>query len=100
MAARPGGYRDWPNVGEWLVQAASAVDVGELGRELEGQSAGSWARAGYLLSRGGAAPAAAALMQRAPKGSGPYYLGDRDTPGRYSATFDVIDSTGLEVTSA
>jgi len=100
MAARPGGYRDWPNVGEWLVQAASAVDADELARELEGQSAGSWARAGYLLSRGGAAPAAASLMQRAPHGAGPFYLGDRDTPGRYSAAFDVIDSTGLEVTSA
>jgi len=100
MAARPGGYRDWPNVGEWLVQAASAVSVDELLRELEGQSAGSWARAGYLLSRGGAALSAAALMQRAPKGAGPYYLGSRDIPGRYSAAFDVIDSTGLEVTSA
>lgn len=100
MAVRPGGYRDWPNVGEWLVQAASAVDVDELVREIEGQSAGSWARAGYLLSRGGATSSASALMQRAPQGAGPYYLGDRDTPGRYDATFDVIDSTGLEVTSA
>ncbi len=100
MAARPGGYRDWPNVGEWLVQAVSAVDVGQLVREIEGQSAGTWARAGYLLSRGGATLSAHALMERAPQGAGPHYLGDRDVPGRYNPAFDVIDSTGLEVTSA
>lgn len=100
MASRPAGYHDWPNVGEWLVQAAAAVEVDELTAELDGQSAASWARAAYLLARGGADSSARTLMRHAPKGAGPHYLGDRGTPGRYHATYDVIDSTGFEVTSA
>jgi hypothetical protein len=97
MATRPSGYHDWPNVGEWLRQAASTVRVDELARELEGRSAGSWARAAYLLESGDAREAAHALDAQAPSGSGPYYLGDRSRPGRHNRTYDVIDSTGIEV---
>ncbi len=100
MASRPAGYHDWPNVGEWLVQAASAVEVDELMAELVRQSAGSWARAAYLLARGEADSSARALMRHAPKGVGPHYLGDRRVPGRHHAVYDVVDSTGFEVSSA
>ncbi len=99
MAARPSGFHDWPNVGEWLAGAAAAIDVDELAAELEGHSAGSWRRAAYLLSRGGAEVKASRLMDGAPPGSGPYYLGDRAAPGCYDRDFDVIDSVGLEVTT-
>lgn len=100
MASRPTSFRDWPNVGEWLQHAVSTVDVNEIAGELAGRSAGSWARAAYLLDRGGAAAAATALLGQGPKGTGPHYLGDRGTPGRYHAAYDVIDSTGFEITSA
>ena len=99
MASRPAAYHDWSNVGEWLPQATSAVTPGELAEELKDQSAGSWARAAYMLERGGATDSAAALMARAPKGTGPHYLGDRSRPGHYDARYEVVDSTGLEVTS-
>lgn len=97
MATKPSGYHDWPNVGEWLRQAASAVRVAELARELDGRSAGSWARAAYLLKLGGAAEAARVLSAQAPAGSGPYYLGDRSRSGRHDRVYDVIDSTSIEV---
>lgn len=97
MGSRPSGYHDWPNVGEWLPQAVSAVALEDLRRELEGRSSGAWARAAYLLDRGGAPAAAAALFKSAPEGRGPYYLGDRSLPGRHVSTYDVIDSVGLEV---
>jgi len=97
MATRPASYHDWPNVGEWIAQVAPAIDAAELIRELEGHSAGSWRRAAYLLAKGGASISAATLMAHAPQGSGPYYLGDRNVPGRYDRKFDVIDTTGMEV---
>ena len=97
MASRPSAYRDWPNVGEWLSQAAAEIEVDDLLRELDGRSAGAWARAEYLLDSGGAAGSAAALELRAPKGSGPYYLGDRSRPGRYDGRYDVMDSSGMQV---
>jgi len=97
MASRPSGYHDWPNVGEWLSQAASTLALEDLRRELEGRSSGAWARAAYLLDRGGAPDAAAALLEAAPEGRGPYYLGNRSLPGRHCSTYDVIDSVGLEV---
>ncbi|MBI5232146.1 MAG: type IV toxin-antitoxin system AbiEi family antitoxin domain-containing protein [Coriobacteriales bacterium] len=100
MATRPASYHDWPNVGEWLRQAVAEIRPGELALELAGRSAGSWARAAYLLDRGGAAQNARVLAARAPAASGPFYLGDRESPGRYDRTYDVIDSTGLEVGDA
>ena len=38
MAARPSGYHDWPNVGEWLAQAAGSVRVPDLALELAGRA--------------------------------------------------------------
>lgn len=97
MATRPSGYHDWPNVGEWLKQAVSSARIDNLSHELDRRSAGSWARAAYLLDSGGAIEVAHELKARAPAGSGPYYLGDRSRPGRHSRDYDVIDSTGIEV---
>jgi len=101
MATRPSGYRDWPNVGEWLIQAVAQMEVDGLKQELTGRHRGAWARAAYLVDRGGAPEAAHRLLSAAPPGSGPYYLGDRQGKGgRYSRDFDVIDSIGLEIEGA
>jgi len=100
MATRPAQYRDWPNVGEWLSRAAAATAVDELCMELHGRARSAWARAAYLADLGGQAELAREILARAPSGSGPYYLGPRDRPGRHARTFDVIDSTGMEVRSA
>jgi hypothetical protein len=97
MAAKPALYRDWPNAGEWLEMAVSAVEVGPLGEELSGRSRAGWARASYLLDLGGRPDLAARLFEDAPSGCGPYYLGPRDRAGRHSGVFDVVDSTCLEV---
>lgn len=97
MAARPAGYRDWPNAGEWIPQAASGVSVSDLALELAGRARSAWARTAYLLDRGGAAPTARELLSRAPRGTGPYYLGRRSAGGLYDSAYDVVDSTGMEV---
>jgi len=97
MAARPSLYRDWPNTGEWFGTAAAAADGDLLCSELEGRSRASWARAAYLLDSGGRVELAASLLEDAPPGTGPYYLGPRNRAGRHSGAFDVIDSTGLEI---
>lgn len=97
IAARPSLYRDWPNTGEWLGMAVAAAEADLLGNELEGRSRAAWARAAYLVDLGGKADLATALLEDAPRGKGPYYLGPRARAGRHSKAFDVIDSTGLEV---
>lgn len=97
MTSKPGGYRDWPNVGEWIVQAAADVSVGVLMGELQGQARSAWARAAYLLEEGKRPDLAADLLEAAPPGSGPYYLGAREAPGRYNSTYGVVDSTGMSV---
>lgn len=97
MAARPSLYRDWPNAGEWLGMAAAVVGVDALRDELKGRSRSAWARAAYLLDLGGRSDLATQVLEDAPGGHGPYYLGPRHRSGRHSKAFDVVDSTGLEV---
>jgi hypothetical protein len=97
MGTRPSGYRDWPNAGEWLAQAAANVTIDDLEGELSGRPRSAWARTAYLLDRGGVPISARELFAAAPRGGGPYYLGARRRAGRYAKAFDVIDSTGLEV---
>lgn len=99
MAARPSGYRDWPNVGEWIAQAARGVTSESIGKELQGRSRAAWARAAYLVGRGGCHDTGAQLLALAPPGAGPYHLGDRRVSGRYDKRYDVVDSTGIEVVS-
>lgn len=97
MGTRPSGYRDWPNAGEWIAQAAAGAINEDVAHELHGRARSAWARTAYLLDRGGAPARARELLSRAPHGSGPYYLGERRREGSYAKAFDVIDSTGLEV---
>ena len=97
MAARPAAYHDWPNVGEWLGAAAADASEDSLKSELAERPRSAWARAAYLLARGGRRDAAEALIVAAPPGRGPYYLGDRSRPGNRDPVFDVVDSTGFEV---
>jgi hypothetical protein len=97
MATRPALYGDWPNVGDWLHSAALAAGVDELRGELAGRPRSAWARAAYLVARGGREDVARALLAAAPQGRGPYYLGDRSRSGRYDAGYDVSDSTGFEL---
>ncbi len=97
MASRPALYGDWPNVGDWLRSATVETRADQLVAELAGRPRSTWARAAYLVARGGREDVAQALLATAPQGRGPYYLGDRSRSGRYDAGYDVIDSTGLEL---
>ena len=98
MCARPSSYHDWPNVGEWLPDAAKDIDVDDLVCELADSPRSAWARAAYLMALAGADEAAARLMRDATEGKGPYYLGDRNRSGTYSSEHDVVDTTGLTAT--
>ncbi|MEI7813839.1 MAG: type IV toxin-antitoxin system AbiEi family antitoxin [Coriobacteriia bacterium] len=97
MASKPGGYWDWPNVGEWIVQAARVNTLEAIVEELSGHPRAAWARAAYLLDKGAESGDAVRLMELAPSGVGPFYLGRRSVSGRYDGRFNVVDSTGLEV---
>jgi len=98
MAVRPNGYRDWPNVGDWIADAAAQVTVGDLRIELEGRPRSAWARTAYLLHRGRATQTAREVFAIAPSGHGPYYLGPRRDGGRCEPSFEVIHSTHIEAT--
>lgn len=97
LASRPGGYHDWPNVGEWLGQAAGYVTISDLVLELTGAPRSAWARLAYMLEVGGRADEARDLLSAAPAGRGPYYLGQRKAGGSYSRAYDVVDNVGLGV---
>jgi hypothetical protein len=97
MAAMPATFADWPNVGEWLPTAVRDVAVDDLGTELRGRPRSAWARAAYLLDLGGREDFADGLLEMAPAGAGPYYLGGRGRSARYDSKYDVVDSTGMEL---
>ncbi len=91
LGARTDRYRDWPNVSDWLADAARRVPTGPLLLEPDGQPRSAWARTSYLLSLGGRDDVADELFGSAPVGSGPSHLGPRNMPSKYSARFEVID---------
>ena len=91
MGARPDRFRDWPNVSEWLMDAAQRSSVEALRSELAERSRSAWARTSYLLLRGGAVKAADELIALAPDGKGPFHLGPRERPSKYDRRFDVVD---------
>lgn len=91
MGARAEKFRDWPNVSEWLADAAQRVSTAALQEELAGQPRSGWARTSYLLSRGGRDEMADELLSAAPAGRGPFHLGPRDMPSKYSSRFEVVD---------
>jgi len=96
MSHRPASYRDWPNVTEWLSQAASKATKADLRAELADEPRSTWMRLSYLLDRGGHEDLAHRLETAAPAGQGPYYLGSRDRRGRHNGRYDVIDSVLLK----
>jgi hypothetical protein len=111
MACKPGGYRDWPNVGLWLADAGSQIADG-AGRALTGEASdnaargvtgvlellgnapvAAWARAAYLLRAAHEPDVARALLEAAPgRPSGPVYLGPRNQAKTYDAATGVYDA--------
>lgn len=91
MSHRPASYRDWPNVTEWLSQAAGKTTEADLRVELSEEPRSTWMRLAYLLDRGCQGDLARRLKRAAPSGHGPYYLGSRDRRGRHESRYDVID---------
>lgn len=96
MSHRPASYRDWPNVTEWLSQAADRATESDIRVELAGEPRSTWMRLAYLLDRGGQEDLAQRLETTAPPGQGPYYLGSRGRRGRHEGRYDVIDSVLVE----
>lgn len=107
MASKPGGYRDWPNVGLWLADAGTQITNGPEGDAsglaasgvtgvielLEEAPIAAWARAAYLLRVGHQPDAARALLAAAPgRPSGPVYLGPRSEAKTYDASTGVYDA--------
>lgn len=92
MSHRPASYRDWPNVADWLSQAASTTSEAELRTELAEEPRSTWMRLAYLLDRGGQEALAHRLKTKSPRGQGPYYLGPRGQRGNHQGLYDVIDS--------
>jgi hypothetical protein len=92
MAHRPSSYRDWPNVSDWLAEAAARISEADLRLELVDEPRSTWVRLAYLLDRGAQVGVAQAIKRDSPDGRGPYYLGPRDKRGRYDNHYDVIDS--------
>ena len=99
MSHRPASYHDWPNVGDWITEAAKEVSEDDLRAELAGKPRSTWMRLTYLLDRGGESDLASALKSDAPPGNGPYYLGRRGHRGRYNSQFDIIDSALIDFQS-
>ncbi len=92
MAVRPDGYGDWRNVAQWLPRAVGQASAAEVASFLDGASRAGWRRAGYLFARGGRSDIGIELIEHAPPGRGPVYLGPRDRPGRFDVRSEVIDS--------
>ena len=92
MSHRPARYRDWPNVADWLNQAAAKAPEGELRAELGDEPRSTWMRLAYLVDRGDQQELAQRIAATAPPGNGPYYLGPRQRRGHHDTRFDVIDS--------
>ena len=108
MAVKPGGYRDWPNVGLWLAQACATVvadrdhgpgttdrasGVEGMIELLQGRAVAAWARSAYLLRVGDQPAAAVALLAAVPgRPTGPVYLGPRGGVAVYDAPTGVYDA--------
>lgn len=93
IAIRPGWFRDWPGLAEWLAAASGGTDESLMIELLQGRPASAWARAEYLLASGGNAAAAEQLGRHRPAGSGPHYLGPRrEGRGVHDRNTDVIDT--------
>lgn len=93
MGARPSAFRAWPNVMEWLPEAAQRVSRDLLLRELAGRNIPTLVRTGYMLELGGRTDLGNRIKEKVePQVKGPVYLGSRNAPGKYSKRWDVRDS--------
>ncbi|PZS11764.1 MAG: hypothetical protein DLM55_00835 [Acidimicrobiales bacterium] len=92
ISIRPDGFGDWPGLGEWLRDVAARVETRQMIEALAGRAPASWARASYLLHKGGAVDAACSIAEQSPTGSGPFYLGPRRAGGHYDRSTDVVDT--------
>lgn len=92
MALRPDSFKDWPNVGEWLPRATSQLDPARLIERLAVAPRSAWQRAGYLMAMGSSEAIGLLILDAAPPGRGPTYLGPRHVPGKSDQRFDLIDS--------
>ena len=109
MAAKPTGYKDWPNVRQWLTRAAAQAHVMEadepttnetafpgptgapMRKLLEDMPAATWARAAYLLHAGLQPERAESLLAAGPgRPSGPVYLGPRSPRGHGDRVYDAM----------
>lgn len=92
IGARPTSFGDWPNLDYWFGRAAQHGDYEAILSELAHRSRAAWMRTGYLLERSGNDRLAGRILDAAPPGSGPFYLGARQRPGSYSSKWQVMDS--------
>lgn len=92
IGARPTSFGDWPNLDSWFVSATWRGAAEAIVSELAPRSRAAWMRTGYLLEWAGNHDLADRIRDAAPAGSGPFYLGARDRPGRYSSKWQVMDS--------
>jgi len=92
IGARPNSFGDWPNLDSWFASAARKADPNAILSELAHRSRAAWMRTGYLLEWAGNHDLANRIRNAAAVGSGPFYLGARDRPGRYSSKWQVMDS--------
>ena len=73
-------------------RAVSQVDAESVARSLEGGPRAAWQRASYLLAMGGEEAAGFEVIEHAPIGRGPAYLGPRQRKGTFDRRFEVVDS--------
>ena len=78
MSVHPSRF-PWSDIAEWLWELCDVVDSDLVADELLRHSSAAWARAAYLLHRGGHTDAAQMLVGKGPDLSpnGPHYFGRR-----------------------
>ncbi|HEX9246309.1 MAG TPA: type IV toxin-antitoxin system AbiEi family antitoxin [bacterium] len=93
MAKHPMAYKAWPNVMDWLPDAARQVSAELVIAELADQRKGGWARVGYMLEIAGRPDLADRLFEKVqPLGDGPFYFGPRNSNAKYSKRWHLLDS--------
>lgn len=94
MAARAGRFV-WADIALWLEDGCADAALLPLVAELHAQPRSVWHKVAYLLAWGGREDLSAALLERAPSGTGPYRLGRprpwHRRPPQWSARYEVVD---------
>lgn len=91
MATEPAGFRDWPNVMEWLRQAFQRADPFEFEQELSTAPDTARVRLAYLADRADFTQLAGELMRSAHP-HGVTYLGRDRTRSRFIRDYNLVDS--------